>query len=140
MYEQLKLSNQLCFPLYVCSKEIVRKYKPYLDEIDITYTQYITMMVFWEKKEITMKELGKLLFLDSGTLTPVVKTLESKGYLTRQRSKDDERNLSIKITQSGEDLQEKCKTIPEKMGRCIELSKEEAELLHKILLKLEEQF
>ncbi|MBQ0051818.1 MAG: MarR family transcriptional regulator [Treponema sp.] len=140
MYEQLKLSNQICFPLYVCSKEIVRKYKPYLDEIDLTYTQYITMMVFWERKEMNVKELGEVLFLDSGTLTPVLKKLEAKNFITRQRSKEDERNLVIKITQEGEALQEKCAEIPMKMGSCIDLSAEEAQLLHKILIKLENQF
>lgn len=77
-FDALKLSNQLCFPLYVCSKEIVKKYKPFLDEIGLTYTQYITMMAMWEHEELSVKELGELLFLDSGTLTPVLKTLEKK--------------------------------------------------------------
>ena len=88
----LKLENQLCFPLYACSKEIVRRYKPFLDPLDLTYTQYITMMVLWEKKAVTVKELGEKLYLDSGTLTPVLKKLESKGYLTRERSGKDEQN------------------------------------------------
>ena len=88
-YDKLKLENQLCFPLYVCSKEIVKKYKEYLDKIDLTYTQYITMMVLWDKKNINVKELGENLYLDSGTLTPLLKKLETKGYITRARSKDD---------------------------------------------------
>lgn len=90
-YDLLKLENQLCFPLYACSKEIVRRYKVYLDKLDLTYTQYIVMMVMWEDKELNVKELGDKLFLDSGTLTPVLKKLESKGYVTRERSKIDER-------------------------------------------------
>ncbi len=140
MYEQLKLSNQLCFPLYVCSKEIVRRYKPHLDEIDLTYTQYIAMMVFWEKKQMNVKELGEILFLDSGTLTPVLKKLESKGYISRERSKQDERNLIVRITKEGEILQEKCADIPKKVGSCLKLDAEEAKTLHDILLKVESQF
>ena len=92
-YDALKLENQLCFPLYACSKEIVRRYKPYLDEIDLTYTQYIAMMVLWEHGRINVKDMGALLYLDSGTLTPVLKKLEQKGYLTRERDHADERVL-----------------------------------------------
>ena len=83
--DKLLLENQLCFPLYVASKEIVRLYTPYLDKVDLTYTQYITMMVMWEVKEINVKELGKRLFLDSGTLTPLLKKLEAKGFVERNR-------------------------------------------------------
>ena len=110
-YDCLKLENQLCFPLYACSKEIVRKYKPFLDELDLTYTQYITMMALWDKKELNVKSLGRLLYLDSGTLTPVLKKLESKGYIERQRDLDDERNLIIKITKQGMDLRKKAKQL-----------------------------
>ena len=94
-YDVLKLENQICFPLYACSKEIVRKYKPFLDEIDLTYTQYITMMVMWEHKEMSVKDLGEYLYLDSGTLTPVLKKLEQKGYVTRARDVQDERVLNV---------------------------------------------
>ncbi|MCR5468713.1 MAG: MarR family transcriptional regulator [Lachnospiraceae bacterium] len=135
-YESLKLCNQLCFPLYACSKEIVKRYKPYLDPIDLTYTQYIAMMVIWEEKEITVKELGEKLFLDSGTLTPVLKKLEQKGYVTRQRSKDDERNLIISLTKEGEKLRDKALEVPKNMGSCICLSPEEANTLYKLLYKL----
>lgn len=135
-YEQLKLSNQLCFPLYVCSKEIVRRYKPFLDEVDLTYTQYITMMAFWEKGETNVKDLGKMLFLDSGTLTPVLKTLESKGFITRERSKEDERNLIVKITESGLNLQEKCCDIPQKVDCCVKLDAEKAKQLKALLDEL----
>ena len=140
-YDALKLENQLCFPLYACSKEVVRRYKPYLDAIDLTYTQYIAMMVLWEKKQINVKELGHCLYLDSGTLTPVLKKLESKGYVERIRSKEDERNVEIHITKEGENLKEKAVDIPQKMGKCIPIEPEEAiqlgKLLHKILGSIE---
>ena len=136
VYDSLKLENQLCFPLYACAKEIIRKYKPYLDEIDLTYTQYITMMVFWEYKKMNVKELGQKLFLDSGTLTPLLKKLEAKELITRERSKDDERNLIVKITSKGEQLIEKAKDIPVKMSGCVSLSKEEAQTLYRILHKI----
>ena len=136
-YDALKLDNQLCFPLYAASREVIKRYRPYLDEIDITYTQYITMMVFWEKKEINVKELGKLLFLDSGTLTPVLKSLEAKGYVHRYRSKEDERVLMVEITDEGEALKEKAAEIPAKVGGCVALKPEESKqlytLLHKVL-------
>ncbi len=122
--------------MYACSKEIVKRYKPYLDPIDLTYTQYIAMMVIWEEKEITVKELGEKLFLDSGTLTPVLKKLEQKGYVTRQRSKDDERNLIISLTKEGEKLRDKALEVPKNMGSCICLSPEEANTLYKLLYKL----
>ena len=135
-YDCLKLENQLCFPLYVCSKEIIRKYKPLLDKIDLTYTQYITMMVLWSKKSLTVTELGKYLYLDSGTLTPLLKKLENKGYIRRVRSSDDERNLIIEITSEGLELRKEAVNIPEKVKECISLSDEEAMLLYKILYKI----
>lgn len=134
--DALKLENQLCFPLYACSKEIVRRYKPYLDELDLTYTQYITMMVLWEEYEINVKELGKKLYLDSGTLTPLLKKLEAKGYITRNRSKEDERNLVVKITDSGKALKEKACEIPAKVGSCVNLSEEKAKLLYETLYQI----
>jgi len=135
-FDALKLENQICFPLYACSKEVVRKYKPYLDAIDLTYTQYITMMVLWEHKEITVKEIGEFLYLDSGTLTPVLKTLEKKGLLTRHRSGEDERVLKICITEKGEVLKEQAADIPLKMGACLKLSMEEAKELYTLLYKV----
>lgn len=135
-YDVLKLDNQLCFPLYAVSKEIVRKYTPFLNEIDLTYTQYIAMMVMWEHKEVSVKELGKKLFLDSGTLTPLLKNLEKKGLVTRQRSKEDERFLIVSITDEGMKLREKAVTIPGKLGTCIDLSEEEAVQLYTIVKKL----
>ncbi|WP_408070988.1 MarR family winged helix-turn-helix transcriptional regulator [Butyrivibrio sp. JL13D10] len=132
-YDSLKLENQLCFPLYACSKEIIRAYKPFLDKVDLTYTQYITMMVLWEKKEMNVKTLGEYLYLDSGTLTPVLKKLESKGYLKRTRSKSDERNLLVSITKEGEALKEQAKEIPGKIGSCVKLSEHDAKELYRLL-------
>lgn len=134
-YERLRLSNQLCFPLYVCSKEVVRKYKPLLDELDLTYTQYITMMAMWEHEQLSAKELGTILYLDSGTLTPVLKTLEKKGFVERQRSKDDERSLIISLTQDGKALQDRAASIPEAMGKCIDMDLEDLQTLHRLLHK-----
>ena len=135
-YECLKLDNQLCFPLYACAKEVVRAYKPYLDEIDLTYTQYIAMMVMWEHREVTVKELGEYLFLDSGTLTPVLKTLEKKGLVTRTRSKEDERALIVSLTDMGEALKERAVTIPSRVGKCMKLDAKDAAELYRILHKM----
>ena len=141
-YECLKLENQLCFPLYACSKEVIRRYKPYLDKLDLTYTQYITMLVMWEKKELTVKELGDCIYLDSGTLTPLLKKLEEKGYILRNRSKDDERNLIISITDEGKALKKRAAGIPAKLSACVDMDPDDAtqlyELLYKLLDKLSE--
>lgn len=135
-YDSIKLENQLCFPLYACSKEIIRRYKPFLDELDLTYTQYITMMVLWDKKEMNVKELGEYLYLDSGTLTPVLKKLEAKGYLLRSRSAEDERNLLVTITESGEKLKDQAVEVPGKIGKCVNLEPKEAEQLYSLLYKV----
>lgn len=135
-FEALKIDNQLCFPLYACSKEIVKRYKPYLDNIDLTYTQYITMMVLWEEKQINVKSLGERLYLDSGTLTPLLKKLESKGYISRERSSVDERNLIISITDKGEALKYDAVKVPEQISGCVKLSNEEAKQLYTLLYKI----
>ena len=135
-FDNLKLENQLCFPLYACSKEIVRRYKPLLDKLDLTYTQYIVMMVMWEKKNMNVKTLGETLFLDSGTLTPVLKKLEEKGFITRTRMKEDERNLLISITDKGSKLKKDAKDIPTEIGKCVNLTQEEAMNLYKTLYKI----
>ncbi len=135
-YEALKLESQLCFPLYAVSKEIVKKYKPYLDKLDITYTQYITLMVLWEHKQMNVKELGQCLYLDSGTLTPVLKKLEQKGLVRRSRGIEDERVLNVTLTNKGEALKEKAVTIPVHMGACFKLKKEDAEQLYNILYEV----
>lgn len=141
-YEALRLNNQLCFPLYACAKEIVRRYKPFLDEIDLTYTQYIAMMVLWEEREINVKELGSRLYLDSGTLTPVLKRLEQKGLITRQRDDKDERVLIVSITKEGDELKDKAVEIPIKMAGCVSLEPQDAAelygLLHKLLAGFEQ--
>ena len=134
--EGLKLENQLCFPLYACSKEIVRRYKPYLDKLDLTYTQYIAMLVLWEQKQLNVKELGERLYLDSGTLTPVLKKLENKGYVNRNRSQKDERNLIVSISEKGEELKEKAADIPVRMAECMTITREDAQSLYDLLYRL----
>ena len=138
-YEHLKLKNQICFPLYACSKEIVKAYKPFLDELDLTYTQYITMMVMWEHKELKVKEVGSYLYLDSSTLTPLLKRLEEKGYVTRRRSAEDERDLIVTITESGEKLKEKAREVPMKLGACIAIEPKKAQALYELLYEVLEK-
>ena len=135
-YDALKLENQLCFPLYACSREIIKQYKPFLDEIDLSYTQYIAMMVLWEKESVTVKELGEALYLDSGTLTPLLKKMEAKGLITRRRSEEDERSLIVRLTEEGEALKDQALAVPYKMSGCVRLEPEEAQDLYRILYKL----
>ena len=135
-YEALRLKNQLCFPLYACAKEIVNAYKPYLDELDLTYTQYITMMVMWEHRALRVKDIGKCLFLDSSTLTPLLKRLEEKGYVVRKRSSKDERDLIVTLTDSGEALRERAVTVPERLGACVELDPQKAQELYALLYEV----
>jgi len=135
-YDALKIEGQLCFPLYACSREVIKKYKPFLDKLDMTYTQYIAMLVLWEKKSVTVKEMGEFLYLDSGTLTPLLKKMESKGLLTRQRSSQDERILIVTITPAGEALKEQAVEIPYELGRCCPLEAEDSYTLYKLLYKL----
>ena len=135
-YDRLKLSRQLCFPLYTASREVIRQYRPYLDALDLTYTQYITMMVLWEHERQSVKDLGAQLFLDSGTLTPVLKSLEAKGYVRRTRGEQDERLLIVDLTEEGRALRDKAASVPQQMASCIRLSREEAATLYKLLYKL----
>ena len=135
-YDCLRLKNQICFPLYACSKEIIRRYKPFLDEVDLTYTQYITMMALWENESMNVRELGSCLFLDSGTLTPLLKKLENKGYIKRSRSKEDERNLIVTLTDKGWELREQMLSIPGSMASCVDLEPQEAAELYKLLYKV----
>ena len=135
-YDALKIGNQLCFPLYACSREIIKRYKPFLDEIDLTYTQYIAMMVLWEQGSTTVKELGNALYLDSGTLTPLLKKMEAKGLITRRRSEADERSLIVSLTAEGEALKDKALSVPHQMASCVCLAPEEAQELYRILYKL----
>lgn len=119
MSEQLKLKNQVCFKHYVISKEIIKKYRPFLKPLDLTYTGYITMLVLWERDGISVKDLSEALYLDSGTLTPLLKKLETKGYITRKRKKNDERVVIVKLTKAGKALKEKAETIPYDLSRSI---------------------
>ncbi len=134
-YSCLKLENQLCFPLYACAKEVVRSYKPFLARLDLTYTQYITMMVLWERKQMNVKEIGECLYLDSGTLTPLLKKLEQKGFIRRHRSKEDERNLLISITPEGEALRDEAVNVPAEMKACMSLDPQDAADLYRLLYK-----
>lgn len=135
-YDVLKLENQLCFPLYACSREMIKQYKTHLDPIGLTYTQYITMMVLWEKGSINVKTLGCILHLDSGTLTPLLKKLEAKGLVTRNRSSEDERNLIVSITQAGCALRDQALTIPEDMRKDMVLTPEESREFYRLLYKV----
>lgn len=135
-YPQLRLGNQICFPLYACSKELVRRYAPLLEPFNLTYTHYIAMMVIWEMEEVSVSELGKRLLLDSGTLTPVLKKLEAHGYITRARNENDERMVMVSPSESGWELQEKLKDVPATVGCCLGLSKEDAVQLYKILNRM----
>ena len=141
-YDCLKLENQLCFPLYVCSKEIVRRYTPFLEPLGLTYTQYIALMALWEYGSMSVKDLGSKLYLDSGTLTPLLKKLEDKGYVRRVRSKNDERLVIIELTDEGIALRDEAKKVPESMGSCINMTYDEfvtmKTLLDKIIGSFEE--
>lgn len=139
-FNPLALDNQLCFALYVCSKEIIRKYQPLLEPLNLTYTMYITLMGLWEKDEVTVKELGSKLFLDSGTLTPLLKKMETQNLITRTRSKTDERTVYIKLTEEGWAMKEKCKEIPSKMACCnivdMNKAKDLLDCLHQMMNRL----
>ena len=135
-YDVLKLDHQLCFPLYAAAKETVKLYRPLLEKLNLTYTQYIAMMVFWEQKRMNVKELGKRLYLDSGTLTPVLKSLEAKGYVRRYRSAEDERVLIVELTETGEALRDRALPIPGEMASYVLLDGEESRTLYGLLYKL----
>ena len=133
-YEQLKLENQLCFPMYACARKIVNAYNPYLKPLGLTYTQYIVFMVLWEKDSVNVGQLGEMLKLDAGTLTPLLKRLEKDGYVTRKRSKEDERVTIISITDKGNGLKEKCKDIPLELAKKgSPLSENDAKELYRLL-------
>lgn len=134
--DMLLLDNQLCFPLYAAAKEVVRRYTPFLAPFDLTYTQYIAMMVLWEKKTVSVNELGKQLMLDSGTLTPLLRKLEDKKYLLREKSAKDGRRLIVSLTPEGASLKDKMVVVPQKMGTCVHLSPEETTELKRLLKKV----
>ena len=134
-YDGLKLENQVCFPLYACAKELVRQYGPYLKALDLTYTQYIVMMVLWEKESVSSRALAECLHLDYGTLTPVLKRLEQTGYLRRERAAQDERLLTLTLTDSGRSLRQRAVTIPQSIASCMGLTREEFAELYALTYK-----
>ena len=134
-YDSLKLSNQVCFPLYACSKELVNRYNPYLKKIGLTYTQYIVMMVLWEHKNVSSRDLAAQLHLDYGTLTPVLKRLENTGYLTKERDPKDERLLIVSVTEKGDALKDEALKIPPCISKCVGLSEEEFKTLYMLTYK-----
>ena len=135
-YDALKLENQLCFPLYAASRAVVRRYRPFLAELGLTYTQYIAMMVLWEERKLSVKELGARLFLDSGTLTPLLKSMERKGLVTRKRACEDERDLLVEVTEQGMALREKALGVPPQIASCLRLEEEEAKQLYVLAYKV----
>ena len=135
--DSLRLENQLCFPLYACAREVVKAYRPHLDALGLTYTQYISMMVLWEEGKVSVRDLGRKLHLDSGTLTPLLKKLESKGYLRRERSTADERVVIACITEEGRKLKRAAAKIPQAMSQEItDYPMEDAQELYRLLYKL----
>ena len=134
--EMLKLDNQLCFSLYATAKEIIRRYKPLLDNFGITYTQYITLLVLWEKDGLKVKELGERLYLDSGTLTPLLNKLESKGYILKKKDTKDSRETNVYLTDKGRELKEKIIIVPTSMGACVKLDFDDFLCLQKLLKKV----
>ena len=138
-YEVLKLENQLCFPLYAASKEVVKSYTPILSKLDLTYTQYIVMMVLWEEKQVNEKFLCEALCLKSNTVTPLLQKLQAKGYISKSKDSSDERNLVISLTQAGEDLKDRALIVPQSIAQEFRLTPEEAAALYQILYKMLDQ-
>ena len=135
-YDLLKISNQLCFPIYACANEILKRYKPVLDGLDLTYTQYIVMLALWEKDNVHEKDIGKILHLDSGTLAPVIKRLCAKGYIRKTRSQADERHVLLSVTELGAELKERAVEVPKKVGSCVSMEQKDAETLFLLINKL----
>ena len=134
--DMLKLENQLCFPLYACSREITKAYTPLLSELNLTYTQYLVMMVLWEERHLSVKEICNKLYLDSGTLTPLLKKLEAKELVTRKRDPEDERSVIISLTENGQALREKAKSVPVNMAAQVEMTEEEFKVIHRLLYRI----
>jgi len=136
MIDPLKLKNQVCFPIYTLSREIINVYRPFLDEVDITYLQYLVMMILWENDLQTVNQLGEKLFLDSGTLTPLLKRLEAKGFIKRTRKKTDERVVEITVTEVGKELKNKVEPIPEKVVKAMGVTLDELQELKDIVTRI----
>lgn len=134
--ELLRLDRQLCFPLYAAARKVVSAYTPYLKPLDLTYTQYITFMVLWEKDGLTIGEIGERLHLDNGTLTPLLKKMEKQGYITRKRDQEDERKVTVHLTKEGRDMKQKLVHVPLQVGKCTPISTKEANELYRILYKI----
>ena len=132
----LKLDAQLCFPLYACSREIIKRYRPFLEPLQLTYTKYIVMLVLWEEDGIGLKAIGERLFLDSGTLTPLLKSLEEQGLIIRTREPKDERSVVITLTEDGKALKERAKGVPIGMSKCLSLTEDEFIALYKGAYKI----
>lgn len=130
------LDRELCFSIYACSKELIKLYTPYLDQINLTYTQYLTMLILWEKKQATVKELGEKLYLNSATMTPLLKKLESKGLVTRNRMKTDERNVLVQITKAGDELKSSVSGLSEELLNQLELEENETKVLFILMNKI----
>lgn len=137
--EAMKIEKQLCFPLYAAARAVTSLYTPYLKELNLTYTQYIVMLVLWEKDGVTVGDICKKLMLDNGTVSPLLKKMSILGYLERNHSKDDERSVLIYLTEQGRALQEQAKDIPVKVGKCVKLSPEKAKQLYSLLYELLEE-
>ena len=135
-YDSLLLKNQLCFPTYAAANKITRRYQPLLEKLNLTYTQYIVMMVMWEKKKVNEKELCEALYLKTNTLTPLIKKLKDKGYVEISKDKVDHRNLVISLTNKGEALKEKAVEVPPSIAKEFNLTEEEAKFLYQILYKI----
>ena len=133
--EGMKLEDQFCFPLYAASRKIIKRYKPMLDRLDLTYTQYITMLVMWDRKDLVIRDLCRVLMLDYGTLSPVLKKLEAKGLVTRRRAEDDERKMAISVTEAGMDLKAQAAHIPAWITDGVALSREDQVELHRLLFR-----
>ena len=135
-YDPLMLDHQLCFPLYVASREVIRLYTPHLSALNLTYTQYIAMMALWEKKSLPVKALCERLYLDTGTLTPLLKSMEQKGLITRRRSETDERSVTVTLTGKGAALHDRALQVPQQVGSCIPLTEEDAAKLYQLLYQI----
>lgn len=137
--EAMKLANQLCFPLYAAARNVTGLYTPWLKPLGLTYTQYIVLLVLWEKDGISVSEIGERLMLDNGTLSPVLKKLEQAGYLTRSRSRADDRVVEVALTAEGRALQERASGVPARVACCIDLPQEKARTLYALLYELLDQ-
>lgn len=135
-YEAMKLANQLCFPLYAAARHVTGLYTPVLKPLGLTYTQYIVLLVLWEKDGVPVGEIGERLMLDNGTLSPLLKKLEQAGYVERRRNRADERVVTISLTDAGRALREKAKDVPAQVAGCLELPEEKARALYLLLYEL----